>query len=46
MKVITNEKIEKDIHDEVEPIAWHPDRWWDWCVDIEEKQEVEKMWLK
>ena len=26
-------------------IAWHPERWWDWCVDIEdEKKNIEKMW--
>ena len=38
-------KLKKDIYDELEPIAWHPDRWWDWCVDIEEKKEIEKLWL-
>ena len=46
MKVITNEKnLKKDIRDELAPIAWHPNRWWDWCVDIDEKKrEVEKLW--
>ena len=39
-------KLKKDIHNELALIAWHPKRWWDWCVDIEEKKEVEKMWLK
>ena len=37
-------KLKKDIHAELAPIAWHPKRWWDWCVDIEEKKEVEKLW--
>ena len=36
-------KLKKDTYDELAPIAWHPDRWWDWCVDIEEKKELEKL---
>ena len=27
------------------PIAWHPSRWWDWCVPNEEKEETEKLFL-
>ena len=23
------------------PIAWHPSRWWDWCVPKGEKKETE-----
>ena len=23
-------------------IAWHPSRWWDWCLDEDEKKETEK----
>ena len=26
------------------PIAWHPSRWWDWCVPGDEKKETEKLW--
>ena len=26
------------LKDELLPIAWHPDRWWDWCVDEDEKR--------
>ena len=37
-------KFSKKIADELTPIAWHPDRYWDWCVDEEEKQEIEKQW--
>ena len=32
------------LRDELEEVAWHPDRWWDWCVDEEEKQVAEKLW--
>ena len=27
------------------PIAWHPSRWWDWCVPEDEKKEAEKFFL-
>ena len=26
------------------PTAWHPSRWWDWCVPEDEKKDSEKMW--
>ena len=29
---------------ELMPIAWHPSRWWDWCVPEDEKKETEKLW--
>ncbi|XP_057300569.1 uncharacterized protein LOC130633936 [Hydractinia symbiolongicarpus] len=29
---------------EVMPVAWHPDRYWNWCVDEEEKREISKLW--
>ena len=32
------------IEEELTPIAWHPSRWWDWCVPEDEKKEIEKFW--
>ena len=29
------------IKEELMPVAWHPDRWWDWCVPEHEKKELE-----
>ena len=29
---------------ELMPIAWRPSRWWDWCLDKDEKNETEKLW--
>ena len=26
------------------PIAWHPSRYWDWCVPEDEKEATEKLW--
>ena len=31
-------KFSRKIHEEVLSIAWHPDRFWNWCVDEEEKR--------
>ena len=30
------------IKEELMPVAWHPDRWWNWCVPEDEKKELEK----
>ena len=29
------------IKEELMSVAWHPDRWWDWRVPEDEKQELE-----
>ena len=25
------------------PVAWHPNRWWDWCVPEDEEKEIDSM---
>ena len=32
------------IKEDLMPIAWHPSRWWDWCVPEDEKGSVENLW--
>ena len=32
------------IKEELLPIAWHPSRWWDWCIPEDKKKETEKLW--
>ena len=34
----------RDLHDDLMPVAWHPDRFLDWCVDIEELKCLEERW--
>ena len=36
--------LKKEIARELLVIAWHPDRWWDWCVPEDEKKTIEKLW--
>ena len=33
------------IKEELMPIAWHPLRWWDWCIPGDDKKETEKVFL-
>ena len=28
------------LRDELMRIAWHPNRWWDWCMPEDKKQEI------
>ena len=38
-----NQKAQKaSIKDELMPVAWHPSRWWDWCMSEDQKKETEK----
>ena len=32
------------IEKELMHIAWHPSRWWNWCIAEDEKKETEKLW--
>ena len=25
------------------PVAWHPDRWWGWCMSEDEEKEIDPM---
>ena len=37
-------KVQKaQIRKELMPSAWHPSRYWDWCISKEEKKETEKL---
>ena len=40
-----NLKVQKaQIKEKLLPIAWHPSRYWDWCMSEDEKRETEKLW--
>ena len=28
------------------PVAWHTNRWWDWCVSEDEKKEIDPMFIE
>ena len=27
------------------PVAWHPTRWWDWCMPEDEKKEINPFFI-
>ena len=27
------------------PVAWNPNRWWDWCMSEYEKKEIDPMFI-
>ena len=33
-------KTLKKICEELMPVAWHPKRWWDFCMSKDEKEEI------
>ena len=33
----------KKIKEELMPIAWHPSRWWDWCVSNDKNKGQKKI---
>ena len=40
-KQIECKAFKKDITKELMLVAWHPRRWWDWCLPEDEKKEAE-----
>ena len=37
--------IKKDISKELMPAAWHPTRWWDWCMPEDEKKGIKLIFI-
>ena len=37
-------KFLRDLEGELFPVTWHPDRFWDWCLDEDEKREIKQRW--
>ena len=38
--------LKKELNEELMPVAWHPNRWWDWCVSENEKKEIDPMFIE
>ena len=38
-------KFFKDLESEIMAVAWHPDRYRDWCLDEEEKESMASRWV-
>ena len=42
----TLKELEKGIDEELMPIAWHPKRWWNFCVSVDEKKEIDPIFIE
>ena len=38
--------LNRNISEELMPIAWHPCRWWNFCVPEDEKKEIESIFTE
>ena len=37
--------FKKELSKELMPVAWHPRRWWDWCMRQDEKKEIKSFFI-
>ena len=38
--------LKKMISEELMPVAWHPKRWWNFCLSEDEKKEIETIFIE
>ena len=46
IKFEKRKELKKELNKELMPVAWHPNRWWDWCMLKDEKKEIDPMFLE
>ena len=46
IKFEKTQALKKIISEELMPIAWHPKRWWNFCMSEDEKKEVESIFTE
>ena len=39
-------ELKKELSEELMPLAWHPDTWWDWWMSEDEKKEIDPMFIQ
>ena len=46
IKFDKRKELKKKISEGLMPVAWHPKRWWDWCVSKDEKKEKDQIFIE
>ena len=46
IKFENREELKKELSEELRPVARHPNRWWDWCMSENEKEEIDPMFIE
>ena len=41
-----NKELKNGLSEELMPVAWHPNRWWDCCMSEDEKKEIDLMFIE
>ena len=45
-KAEKRKELQKELSEELMPVAWHPNRWWGWCMSEDEKKEIDPMFIE
>ena len=46
IKFRKHKECKKGLSKELIPVAWHPNRWKDWCMSEDEKKEIDPMFIE
>ena len=46
IKFEKRKELKKKISKELRLVAWHLNRWWDWCVPQDKKKQIEPIFTK
>ena len=46
IKFEKHKALKKELNEELMPVAWHSNRWRDWCVSEDEKKETDSMFIE
>ena len=46
IKVEKRKALKKKLNEELMPVAWHPKRWWNFCVLEDEKKEIDPIFIE
>ena len=46
IKFEKHKALKKELTEELMPVAWHHNRWWDWCMSEDQKKEIDPMFIE
>ena len=46
IKVEKRKALKKKLNEELMPVAWHPKRWWNFCVLEDEEKEIDPIFIE
>ena len=46
IKFEKSRELKKELSEKLLFVAWHPNRWWDWCMSEDKKKEIDPMFIE